>query len=167
MTDRVRIYEEKTRSIPRWAWFIPILLLLGLGVFLFTHPLNKPLSGPSTNQPQLTPLPAADTAAALPDLGTVHFEPDLATVTPNGRATLQRAANALRENPGLRLRIEGYTGTLDPRNQTLPQQRASAVARYLIQQGITSDRLTGSGFTTSAPNTGRTNNRRIELFPQP
>ncbi len=80
----------------------------------------------------------------------------------------------MKSNPNARLRLEGYTDSsgTDTHNLTLCQQRAFAVANYVKSKGIDGSRLASNGFgpgnptDTSATDTGKADNRRVELFPQ-
>ena len=118
--------------------------------------------------------PTAQPTKAFPDLGVVHFDTDKATLTPDGQATLTRAAEAMKANPDAHLRLEGYTDSTggDQHNLTLSQQRANAVGSFLKAQGIDGSRLTGDGFgeakpvDTNATAAGKADNRRVELFSQ-
>ena len=171
MAERIKIYEETKKTTPTWAWLLPLLLLLAVLAFFMNRHRSEatdaaiPASGAAA--------PVA-TASAFPDLGTVHFDTDKATLTPEGQATLQRAAAAMKGNPNVRLRLEGYTDSsgTDPHNLNLSQQRAASVAEYLKGQGIEGSRLTGEGFGPSKPadtngtETGKADNRRVELFSQ-
>ena len=113
-------------------------------------------------------------AGAFPDLGTVHFDTDKATLTPDGQATLDRAAAAMQANPAAHLRLEGYTDSTGtaPHNDTLSDQRTATVASYLKAKGIEGSRLTGAGFgeanpkDSNATTNGKADNRRVELFSQ-
>ena len=170
MADRVKVYEEQAKKgLPVWAWLLPLLLLLAIiAYFLLRH-----------HQPENTavnPVPAAAAAPtnALPDLGVVHFQTDKATLTPEGEATLTRAAEAMKANPNAHLRLEGYTDSTggDQHNLTLSQQRTNTVAQFLKDKGIDGSRLTGAGFGPQAPvdtnatAQGKADNRRVELFSQ-
>lgn len=168
MPDHVKVYEETAKKgIPIWAWLLPLLLLLGLLVYFLTrHPAATATTAPAG-------VPVAH-SSAFPDLGTVHFDTNQATLTPEGQATLQRAAAAMKSNPNIHLRLEGYTdstGSL-PHNATLSQQRTATVAAFLKSQGIDGSRLTGAGFGPANPNNtnatkaGKADNRRVELFSQ-
>ena len=166
MPEHVKIYEEKSKKgLPIWAWLLPLLLLLGLLFYFLTR---------HKDQPPVSSTAAAVSSPAFPDLGTVHFETDKATLTPEGEATLQQAAAAMKANPNAHLRLEGYTDSTGtkPHNATLSEQRTLAVADYLKQQGIDGSRLTGQGFgpekpvDTNATATGKADNRRVELFSQ-
>ena len=165
MAENVKIYEEK-KGLPLWAWLLPLLLLLALlAYFLLRH---KPAPVATTTTPVTAP------TTAFPDLGMVHFDTDQATITPQGQATLQQAATAMKSNPNAHLRLEGFTDSTGttPHNDTLADRRTQAVADYLKSQGIDGSRLTGQGFgpekpiDTNATTTGKADNRRVELFSQ-
>lgn len=167
MSEKVKIYEEKKSGLPIWAWLLPLLLLLALLAYFLTR---------HKAEPAVTPAPVSQVApaAAFPDLGTVHFDTDQATLTPASQATLDKAADAMKSNPNAHLRLEGYTDSTgtDTHNMSLSQQRAYAVANYLKAKGIDGSRLTGDGFgpanpaDTNATDTGKADNRRVELFSQ-
>ena len=166
MSDKVKVFEEK-KKLPIWAWLLPLLLLIGLLAYFLTR---------HKEEPAITRAPVSQVApaAAFPDLGTVHFDTDQATLNPASQATLDRAADAMKSNPSAHLRLEGYTDSTgsDMHNLSLSQQRAYAVANYLKSKGIDGSRLTGNGFgqgnpaDTNATNTGKADNRRVELFSQ-
>ena len=163
MADRVKVYEEK-KAFPVWGWLLPLLLLLALLAFYLTRHHDAPGAVAS----QATP------AAAFPDLGSVHFDTDKATLTPEGQHTLDQAADAMKQNPNAHLRLEGYTDSTgtQPHNADLSEQRAMAAADYLQSKGIDRGRLTGGGFgeskpvDTNATAQGKADNRRVELFSQ-
>ena len=167
MSENVKIYEEKKRGLPIWAWLLPLLLLIALLAYFLTHHKADPV---------ITQAPVSQVApaAAFPDLGTVHFDTDQATLTPASQATLDKAADAMKANPNAHMRLEGYTDSTgtDMHNLTLSQQRAYAVANYLKAKGIDGSRLTGNGFgpdhpaDTNATDNGKADNRRVELFSQ-
>ena len=104
----------------------------------------------------------------------MHFDTDKATLTAEGTATLQQAAAAMKANPNVHLRMEGYTDSTgtNPHNDTLSDQRAKTVVDFLSAQGIERSRLTGEGFgaakpvDTNATAQGKADNRRVELFSQ-
>lgn len=165
MTDHLKVYEEKKKGFPIWAWLIPLLILLGLLAYFLTRHRQEPAAAAPVTQ-------SAPAAAAFPDLGTVHFETNQATLTPADKTTLDQAAAAMQSNPNVHLRLEGYTDSTggDMHNLNLSQQRAYAVADYLKSKGIQGDRLTGDGFgpanpaDTNATSAGKADNRRVELF---
>lgn len=176
MAEHVKIYEEKKKGLPIWAWLLPLLLLLALLAFYLLHRQPANLANGTVAPASIAAPVAAGTAtsAAFPDLGTVHFDTDKATLTAEGTATLQQAAAAMKANPNVHLRMEGYTDSTgtDPHNDTLSDQRAKTVVDFLSAQGIERSRLTGEGFGAAKPvdsnatAQGKADNRRVELFSQ-
>lgn len=86
---------------------------------------------------------------------------------------LDELVTILEKNPSLRVEIQGHTdsrGSVDS-NQTLSENRAGAVMKYLLENGISKERLTAKGFGLSKPvatndtTDGRAQNRRVELKP--
>ena len=73
--------------------------------------------------------------------------------------------------PTLTVEIAGYSDSLGTvqHNIDLSQRRATAVANFLIQQGIAANRLTTHGYgsqspiATNATDEGRAQNRRVEF----
>lgn len=169
MSERVKVYEEKKKGLPIWAWLLPLLLLLALLAYFLTRHHDQPAAAVTT-----TSAAAPVAAGAFPDLGTVHFDTDKATLTPAGQATLDQAAAAMKNDPSVHMRLEGFTDSTgtDPHNLTLSQQRANTVGEYLKSKGIDGNRLTGDGFAASNPidtnatAAGKADNRRVELFSQ-
>ena len=73
----------------------------------------------------------------------VHFDFDRYTLRPEATRVLDEAVAALREDPTLRVNIEGHTcniGTAEY-NLALGDRRANAVKEYLVSRGVTADRL--------------------------
>jgi peptidoglycan-associated lipoprotein len=73
----------------------------------------------------------------------VHFDAARSQLQPDGRTALDRKVAILKANPAVRLQI---TGACDERgsdqyNMALGERRASAVRRYLVEQGIDVARL--------------------------
>lgn len=101
----------------------------------------------------------------------VNFEFNKSTLTPEASPILEHAVEMLKENPDLKVEIQGYTDNVgsDAYNQKLSEARANTVKDYLTQKGIEASRLTAVGFGKSNPiadnNTaaGRAQNRRVEF----
>jgi outer membrane protein OmpA-like peptidoglycan-associated protein len=101
----------------------------------------------------------------------LRFLPNRAALLADSFPTLQEVAQALKDAPKVRARVEGHTDSVGDRseNLTLSQSRAEAVRDYLVAQGVEADRLSAAGFGASrpiAPNgtkAGRTLNRRVEI----
>ena len=169
-TEHVKVYEEK-KGVPVWAWLLPLLLLLALLAWFLLHRRQPVAETPITSPAAATATTAAG-ASAAPNLGAVHFATDQDTLTPEGTATLTRAAEYMKQNPNAHIRIEVFTdatGT-DPHNADLSTRRAMTAGHFLEGQGIDKARLTGGGFgaadpaDTNATAAGKADNRRVELF---
>ncbi len=66
---------------------------------------------------------------------------------------LLRVTRWLRENPGVRIRLEGHTDVVGDaaKNKALSQQRVVAVKNYLSLHGIASDRVETLGYGSTRP----------------
>lgn len=102
----------------------------------------------------------------------IYFDFNKATIRPESHAALADAANILKENPAIKVEIQGHTDAVgsDAYNQQLSERRARSVVTYLIQNfGIARGRLTAKGYGESQPvssndtEEGRQLNRRVEF----
>ena len=102
----------------------------------------------------------------------IYFDFDRATIQPESRPALEGAAKILKENPGIRVEIQGHTDSRgsDAYNLGLSERRAQAVVNYLVQElGIDASRLTAKGYGESRPvadnetDDGRAINRRVDF----
>ena len=122
-------------------------------------------------------LTAPRLAKALQDEGSVvvrgiRFDTGTAAIRSESSALFAAIAEVLKNDPSLRLEIQGHTDNAGARaaNVRLSQERAAAVRDRLIQTfGVPADRLTASGFgdarpiASNATEDGRAQNRRVEL----
>ena len=83
----------------------------------------------------------------------------------------------MRAYPNLKIEINGYTDALGSArgNKKLSEERARAVMDYLLDKGVSADRMKYAGFgedpkyfigDNSTPE-GRQKNRRVEIVPVP
>ena len=101
----------------------------------------------------------------------IMFAFDKADLEAESYPLLDEVVQALKDNKGFRVQIEGHTDSTGPRehNQTLSEQRALTVLAYLRDHGVASERLSYVGFGESAPTdsnqtvAGRENNRRVDF----
>jgi peptidoglycan-associated lipoprotein len=73
----------------------------------------------------------------------VHFDFDRYTLRSEATRVLDEAVAALRDDPNLRIEVEGHTcniGTAEY-NLALGDRRANAVREYLVSRGVSADRL--------------------------
>ncbi|KAA8731145.1 OmpA family protein [Acinetobacter qingfengensis] len=102
--------------------------------------------------------------------GNITFATNDATINANFYSTLNKVAQQLNDGK-VAVVVSGYTDSTgnDSINIPLSQRRAQAVANYLIQQGVPSNRINAQGYGSSNPiadNTtaaGKQQNRRVEL----
>jgi outer membrane protein OmpA-like peptidoglycan-associated protein len=101
----------------------------------------------------------------------VHFESGSASLTPDSYTVLDQVVKSLLAYPEVRIEIRGYTDNVGSfeYNLTLSQKRAESVRQYLLNSGISPDRLTAKGYSEADPIAnnstpeGRAANRRIEF----
>jgi len=135
---------------------------------------------PARPAPPPPPPPAAAPAPTESKrivLRGVNFDFNKANIKREFVPVLDEAAQILKDNPSVRVTIEGHTDSIgsDSYNQRLSERRATAVKQYLVSKGVMADRLetVGKGEKEPiAPNTtpngkdnpeGRAMNRRAEL----
>ena len=118
---------------------------------------------------------AGDMLAALNKQGFVtlyiNFDTDKATIKPESRPIIDQIVKLLKDNPGLKVGIEGHTDSTSTaaRNKTLSQQRAESVVSVLMKAGIDAKRLSAKGWGQDKPvadnktEEGRAKNRRVEI----
>ena len=116
-------------------------------------------------------------AGTLPALGAsvvlrgVTFAPNSARLTAVTQAALDQVAAGLKTMPHARWQLAGYTSSHGnaAKNRLLSRQRAEAVKRYLVSQGVPASNLAAVGLGSRNPiatnNTrvGRLQNMRVEL----
>jgi OOP family OmpA-OmpF porin len=101
----------------------------------------------------------------------VHFDFDKASIRPDAAGILREAASILKENPTVKVSVEGHTDAVgsDEYNLKLSLRRANAVKEFLGREGVDASRLSTRGFGESQPvasndtEDGRAQNRRVEL----
>jgi outer membrane protein OmpA-like peptidoglycan-associated protein len=106
------------------------------------------------------------------NMADVLFDTGKFDLRPIAREKLARLAGIVLAHPGLNLDIEGHTDSTgsDELNQKLSDQRANAVRKYLVEQGLVETSLIAVGFGKSMPvadnstAAGRQQNRRVEII---
>jgi outer membrane protein OmpA-like peptidoglycan-associated protein len=102
----------------------------------------------------------------------IYFDFNKDTIKPESEAVLKEIVQAMTDNPGWKLTVEGHTDNVGANdyNLDLSKRRAAAVKQALVSRyHIAADRLSTDGFGASRPVDtndtleGRARNRRVEL----
>ncbi len=101
----------------------------------------------------------------------ITFEFNSENIRRSSRPVLDKAAEALKKFPEVRVRIEGHTDNVgDPAyNLELSKKRAASVKSYLVEKGVPEAQLETDGFGDTKPldeadtDAARAKNRRIEF----
>ena len=104
-------------------------------------------------------------------LNGVNFATDSDVLTQDAVAKLDLAVQMLRENSGVKVRVEGHTDSSgsDDYNQQLSQRRAESVVEHLVMKGVDRARLEPQGHGERSPVAdndtpeGRAQNRRVDF----
>ena len=104
----------------------------------------------------------------------ILFDTDSYALRGSSRDTLDDLAANFRQYPDNRIVVEGHTDSTgsDAYNQRLSENRAAAVAEYLIDGGVSSSKIIVYGFGEARPKStnetaeGRQMNRRVEIHIQ-
>jgi outer membrane protein OmpA-like peptidoglycan-associated protein len=122
---------------------------------------------------QMAELNAKETERGLVvTLGDMLFETGKSDLKGSAVNDLAKLSNFLKTYPDRTLLIEGHTDNVgsDDNNMSLSQRRADSVRLFLVQQGISSNRLSsygkGEGYPVSGNDSvaGRSLNRRVEVI---
>ncbi len=119
-----------------------------------------------------TPAPTQTSEEPLMVTARVHFDFNKSNIKREYIPLLNEVVKVLKENPNVRVRIEGFTDDIGSKayNDRLALRRAQAVRDYLVRAGIPADRIEVAGFGKEryiADNTtpiGRFTNRRAEFI---
>jgi outer membrane protein OmpA-like peptidoglycan-associated protein len=108
--------------------------------------------------------------------GSVIFASGQAELLPSARNRLTEVASALSNgDQDSKIVVEGHTDSTgsEQTNKELSLERAEAVRDELVSNGVNADRISIQGFGESRPiadnssQSGRANNRRVEIVIQP
>jgi len=102
----------------------------------------------------------------------IQFAYDKAEILPASFALMDELAKVMQENPQVqKVSIEGHASDEgeDKHNLLLSKARAEAVRAYLVSKGVSTERLTSTGYGETRPlvsndtDAGREQNRRVEF----
>lgn len=116
-------------------------------------------------------LSAEDEAGRIINLKNVFYNTGSAALDALSRHELDKLTALLNQNAGINAELRGHTDNVgDPAaNFTLSEARANNVMQYLLNKGISAERLSAVGFGETLPiesndtKEGRDQNRRTEL----
>ncbi len=153
-TEKVNIAKEGNLECYTGKPFVPELAKV-----------EEPATGP-------TPAPTQTSEEPLMVTARVHFDFNKSNIKKEYIPLLNEVVKVLKENPNVRVRIEGFTDDIGSKayNDRLALRRAQAVKDYLVRAGIPADRIEVAGFGKEryiADNTtpiGRFTNRRAEFI---
>jgi len=119
-----------------------------------------------------------DARGTIISMSDILFESGKAALTPNLKENLAKIAGILIVYKEPNIVVEGHTDNRGPKeglkeyNQKLSEDRANAVLKYLVEQGVADTRLTAIGYGLEKPiadnatESGRKKNRRVDLVIQ-
>jgi OmpA-OmpF porin, OOP family len=166
-------YDSKTQLLIVENAQNEIVIKLNPIVVTTPKPAPIPIEKPAPPKPvvaaakSIEPLEKGKTIV----LNNIYFDQSSPVLKPESTPQLDELVNILHQNTNIRIEIRGHTdnvGDFDL-NVKLSRERAKAVAVYLTQKGINSNRLQSIGrgpLDAIAPNTtedNRKKNRRVEL----
>ncbi|AEM70729.1 OmpA/MotB domain protein [Allomuricauda ruestringensis DSM 13258] len=102
---------------------------------------------------------------------TILFDTGKATIKPESVTVMVDIIQILNEYPNAKFTVEGHTDSVGSKesNQKLSEARANSVRDFLINEGISGNRLTAIGYGEEKPiasngtKIGRKQNRRVEI----
>jgi outer membrane protein OmpA-like peptidoglycan-associated protein len=157
---RTQTYKTQRRATEGSYYYLDMVSLVAIG-------------GESKVE-QLTAEGNSETSYAINEVNTfksVLFDFDSFEISPNAKFELRKIIYYLNTNSNLTISISGHTDKIgeESYNLLLSKKRAGAVAKFLLESGIHTSRISYEGYGSSRPLTtnqsgkGRQENRRVEF----
>ncbi|MGB3801313.1 MAG: OmpA family protein [Lewinella sp.] len=86
-------------------------------------------------------------------LQNIYYDLDESFIREDAQPTLNQLADLLRRNPDVSIELGSHTDcrATNSYNETLSEARATAAVTYLVEQGISAERLTARGYGETQP----------------
>ena len=149
--------EEKKKGLPWWLWLLLALIAAGVIVALCLPRGNKVVEKEVIVEKEIV---VRDTVYVqqIEDIeknfNAAQFEQGKSDLNDDAKLALHDLAKVMKQNPDLKLRIEGHTSSEGDEtvNQKLSEARAQAAVDFLVQkEGIDAARLKAAGLGSSKP----------------
>jgi outer membrane protein OmpA-like peptidoglycan-associated protein len=135
-------------------------------------PTPGPAPTPAPPTPGPAPTPAPPKPAEAPVFDNIYFDQNKTNINPVAAKALDHNGMILKENPNIKVVIEGNTDNAgsEKANQVISEKRALSAKKYLEDKfNIASDRMTVKGnggkkpIADNSAKEGRAKNRRVEF----
>jgi outer membrane protein OmpA-like peptidoglycan-associated protein/tetratricopeptide (TPR) repeat protein len=144
--------------------------VISKGSLFYSSQFNTKESSSEEGQTLNVPLQPIQVGANMV-LKNIFFNTAKYDLLPESIVELDRIVVLMKENPTIKIQINGYTDSIgkDADNLVLSEARAKSVVSYLTSKGIQQTMLTFKGFGSSNPvasnetEEGRAQNRRTEM----
>jgi outer membrane protein OmpA-like peptidoglycan-associated protein len=96
----------------------------------------------------IKPITVGTDLAKVLEIPIIYFDLDKATIKKESTFQLQKIVETLKQYPNLKLDIRSHTDSRQTAkyNEVLSDKRAKSTIKWLIDQGVNSNRLTGKGY---------------------
>src|SRR5690606_3422967 len=86
-------------------------------------------------------------------LENIYYDLDSANIRPDAAVELDKLVQILRDNPEIVIELSSHTDSIASvaYNQDLSQRRAQSAVNYMIQRGISPDRMVAKGYGELRP----------------
>jgi outer membrane protein OmpA-like peptidoglycan-associated protein len=170
MRDEVRPEASRLERGP-WRWlFVIVASVIGLGYLVFRgeRPVGRTVGAPMIRLRRPAPAVTSESRGMRPladflssgqkgeqrfVANNLTFTTDERGLTPDGKRVAAELAAQLRAHPNAHVRIEGFsdaTGDASA-NQQISERRANVVKRYLVDHGVSADRVEAVGMGAEQP----------------
>ena len=163
--------DEKKRGIPWWLWLLLGLIAAAAIVALCLPRGEKVVEKEVIVEKEVVvrdTVYVAQIENIEKNFNAAQFEQGKADLNDDAKLALHDLAKVMKQNPEIKLRIEGHTSSEGDEsvNQKLSEQRAQAAVDFLVnKEGIGKDRLMAVGKGSSQPidKENQEANRRTEF----